>query len=108
MPCLCPGVLDVVEMQKQLIRMSGLCSAIFRSPVCECTKKSNLFPIKKWQDLVVQEVGCCDRSFVWVKLGKADIRKCVNPSLLIDLSDALDVANIIGVLAKQEARVEGL
>ena len=60
------------------------------------------------QHPVVQDIGS-DRSILAViRLGEADLGVSVDKSPLVDMPNALDVADIIGVLSAEIARVESL
>lgn len=60
------------------------------------------------QHPVVQDTGS-DRSILAViRLGEADLGVSVDKSPLVDMPNALDVADIIGVLSAEIARVESL
>lgn len=64
--------------------------------------------VEEGQYLVVDEVRRRERRLLQVDLGKAHVGVGVDTRLLVDLSHALDVADVVGVLTEKETGVVGL
>ena len=67
----------------------------------------NFLFFKEGNDAIIQHVGRDQGIFAVVELGKGDLGVGVDKGLLIDPADALDRADIVGVLRSQIARMSG-
>lgn len=56
--------------------------------------------IEERKNLVIEEIGSSQGVFLPIDLGKSYVRIGVDSRLLVDLANALDVADVIGVLAE--------
>ena len=71
---------------------------IFRTAIRHDPQHRQIVFLVEWQHVVVEQISGSDRRLGGVELGMRDLRVCVHLGLLIDPPDALQRADIEGVL----------
>ena len=110
MPLVCgdwarAGMVDILHRQIQLILVGFPVSAVFRAAIGENTQPWNIVFFIERKHAVMQHVGRYQRILAIVQLGKGHFRVGVDEGLLVNASDALDGADLVGVLRAQLARM---
>ena len=93
-----PRVLNVIEVQEKLIGMGLRNSTVLGASIREGSKQSQTMFIEEGQHFIVEEVCSGDSILFTIHLCEANVRIGINAGLLVDLANALDIADVIGVL----------
>ena len=64
--------------------------------------------LKEWQHPIIEQICRGDRRLAIIKLGEANLGVGVDGGLLVDAADALQVADVEGILGAAIARVLAL
>ena len=76
---------------------------VFTTSVSEHAKYRDAMLIKNGKNFVIKKVRRLNRGLFKVKLGKAKVRKSIDTSLLINLSDSFNRPYKISVLSDEKA-----
>ena len=91
-------MVNVIDRQEELKVVLVGPAAIFRAPVSHDPQHRQVMLIMERQHPVIEQISGSDGRFGRVKLGMRHLAVCVHISLLIDPPDALERADIEGVL----------
>jgi hypothetical protein len=101
------GVIDVLDRQIEFV-LVAFAAAILGASIGQHAAETDLMLVIERHDPVVEQFGCGDRRLAVVELGKGDLGVGVDEGLLIDPPDALQRADIEGVLRAAIARAFAL
>ena len=102
------GVVDVLDRQVELVFVAVVGAAIFGAAVGQDALQRDAVLFVERQHPVVQKVGGGDRRLAVIELGEADLGVGVDEGLLIDAANALQRADVEGVLRAAIAGAFGL
>ena len=98
-----PGMFDVVDSQVELIVMSFRFSTILCPSVSQDTDQAHALFCKEGQHSIVEQIRTRNRRLGRIELGRSPLGVGIDEGLLIDAANALDGADIEGVLGTQIA-----
>ena len=101
-------MLDVLQIQVERELVAFPVATVFRSAIGQDSEQRHAVLLEERQHPVIEHVGCRDRVLAVVELGKGELAVGVDEGLLVDAPDALQVADVVGVLRPEVARVLGL
>ena len=102
------GVINIIDRQIQLVRVTVMASAILGSTIGKHPQQSHRMLLEKGQDLIVKQLCGGERGFHRIQLRVSHFRISVEEGLLIDASDPFKRANIEGILGTQMGGMGGL
>ena len=100
-----PGVLDVINRQKQLIVVPLWTTAELNTAIRQYADQVDAIVFQHWQNTVVEKIRSRDRRLGGMPLAGCDLRVSVDKRLLVDTVNTLDRADIVRVLRSQVAWV---
>ena len=74
--------------------MPVVCAAILGAAVGQHALQGNAVLLVEWDHPVIEQVCGGDRRLAVVQLGEADLCVCVDERLLVDPSDAFQIADV--------------
>src|SRR5262249_49755562 len=95
--CLCAAVIDVLNREIELVFMA-LGAAKLGAAIGQHARQSDTVLVIKRHHSVIEDLGRGDRGLAVIQLGKGDLGIGIDEGLLIDPPDALQGADIEGVL----------
>lgn len=69
-------------------------ATVLGSTVGQYPEQGHILSIEERQDLVVQEVGCCQSGLVRIHLGETHVGMGVDGGLLVDFANAFDGSDV--------------
>ena len=105
---LCPGVVDVIDGQVELVIVLIHLAAILGATVREDAQHRQALAGIKRQHPVVQQISGGDRRFCGVQLAMHDFAVSVDKRLLVNAPHTFEIADVERVLRTEIARVGGL
>src|SRR5208282_4466209 len=103
MPSLGAAVVDVLNRQVQFVLVVFTLAAVFRAAIGEHAQQRNLVLFEERQHAIIEQVGRHQSGLAVIEFGESDLGVGVEKRLLIDTTDALDRADIVGVLGAEIA-----
>src|SRR3982750_715667 len=101
-------VFDPLDSQVEFILVIFRLAFVLGTSIRQDSKQGYLMIFKEWQDPVIKDVGGGNCMFGLIEFGEGYPAIGVDKSLLVDPADALDIADIIGILRTQVSRMLGL
>jgi hypothetical protein len=98
-------VVDVLQRQVQLVLVLLQVADVLRAAVGQHAQERDAFGLEERQHPVIEGVGGGQRVLAVVELADGDPRVSVDEGLLVDTPDALERADVEGILRAQIARV---
>lgn len=92
------AMIDTFDGQVKLILMMLGFSFVFRSSVSEDPQQGYLVFLEEGQHPIIEHIGRSDGVFGLIELGEGHPGIGVDKGLLINSTDALDIAYVVGVL----------
>src|SRR5690606_15925173 len=98
----------ILNAQVQLVLMMFASAAVFGPSVCENAQQIHALFFVEGQHLIVERIGGHKGILAVVKLGKGYSCVGINEGLLVDFTNAFDIADVVGVLSAEVAGMTGL
>lgn len=92
------GMIDIFHRHIQLILMGVRTGAILRAPIWQNPAQRDFMGLKERADLVIEQLGGCQRRLVVIELGQAHLGVGINEGLLVNPPDALQRADVERIL----------
>src|SRR6516165_1166994 len=91
-------VIDVLDCQIQLVLVPFGIAAELAAAVSQHAQELDIVLLEEWQHAVIEQIGRRDGHLAVIELGKAYLGIGVDEGLLVDASNALQVADIERIL----------
>jgi hypothetical protein len=103
-----PTVVDVLDGQIKLIFVGLDGAAESGASIGEDAQRAHILVIEPGDDPIIQQIGRRERCAGRVQFGEGDLASSVDECLVVEATDALDGADILGILGSQGTRMIGL
>ena len=92
------GVIDVLDREIQLVLVPFGVAAELAAAVSQHAQKLDIVFLEEWQHTIIEQIGRRDGRLAVVQVGKAYLGIGVDEGLLVDASNALQIADIERIL----------
>jgi hypothetical protein len=87
-------VIDVLDREIELVLVPFRIAAILTAAVSQYPQQLDGMAVEERNDPVVEQISCRDRRLSIVELGAGNLGIGVNEGLLVDPTDALQIADV--------------